>query len=571
MLHPHDLARNVIGVAALDDLRLPLDGALYDRIVADVAEHGSHLVPAEPWQEATLFRGDEARGRRPSFQDLVVPWIGFGQRPASEPQVAETRAFLEEVAPGFRLPAGLETAMRNAEKMAVGDLWTATEVGLITAHATAHDRPLRVLEIGGGYGRLVEGLLGVSGLSVQCVMVDAVPASLYYAHAYLTHRLPARRVASWYVDGPDAAADADAYIVPPWHLGDVRDGFDVASNVSSFQEMNDDQIATYLQLIDEAVRSDGLVYLCNSRIYKWPREYAYPPTWRYELKANSPTAFSLDRPVELLRRCAVDCSEHNQRVQERYLASSYQEFRSAAEQRIAELRAGLERAQERAAEAAAEAQRMHRAMLESRRDAESRIRAEVERRQVLVERLSAERDVAQRRAEEAATVLERTVHERDVARRRADEGTTVLERTVRERDAARRRAAASAALLERTLRERDLARQRAEAGAKLLERTGHERDSARRRAEQGVRVLERTVRERDIAQRRAQERGTLLERTVRERDIARRRAEARATVLERTLRERDIARRRAEAPATVPEPTMPEAALGERRTRPSAD
>jgi hypothetical protein len=403
MLQPHNPARKVIGVAALDDLRLPLDGALYDQIVADVAEHGSHLVAAEPWQEATLFPGDEARGRRPSFRDLIVPWIGFGQRPASQSQVAEALAFLEDVAPGFRLPADLGTAMRDRVDMAVGDLWTATEVGLITAHAATRNRALRVLEIGGGYGRLVEGLLGVPDLSVQCVIVDAVPASLYYAHAYLKHRLPTRRVASWYVDGPDAAADADAYVVPPWHVGDVRDAFDVASNVSSFQEMDDDQIETYLQLIDEAMRDGGLIYLCNSRIYKWPREYAYPPTWRYELKANSPTAFSLDRPVELLRKSAVDCSEHNRRVQERYLASSYQEFRSATDQRIAELRAGLERSRERAAAAAAEAQRMHRAMLESRRDAESRIQAEVERRQVLVERLEAERDAAQRRADPART------------------------------------------------------------------------------------------------------------------------------------------------------------------------
>lgn len=53
---------------------------------------------------------------------------------------------------------------------------------------------------GGGYGRLAEAALNVSGDSIRYVLVDSVPVSLYYASEYLKMACPDIRLGSFYKD-----------------------------------------------------------------------------------------------------------------------------------------------------------------------------------------------------------------------------------------------------------------------------------------------------------------------------------------------------------------------------------
>jgi hypothetical protein len=285
---------------ALWDLDVPLDRERYERIAADLREHGGRHAPHEPWHGESLFPDEPSKRAAPAWTDLLRPWVSQAV-PAGPEDVEACRSFIREHAPGGLLPRGGEAILEGRAEAGIVDLRTLLDVALITAHLPAGMEELTVLEIGGGYGRLAEAFLGLERPRVRHVLVDAVPGSLYYAHAYLRQRLPERTIGSYY-DGDDPA-DCDAYVVPRWHAEPlIGDGFDVGVNIASFQEMRDDQVDEYLALLDSRVRDGGQVYLCNSRVFAFRRRFTYPASWELRFKRTTPFSYLRYKPVEILRR-----------------------------------------------------------------------------------------------------------------------------------------------------------------------------------------------------------------------------------------------------------------------------
>ena len=379
-----------------------------------------------PWREL-----DAAA---PPFADLLAPWVGArGLELATERQIAACAGFVRDHAPGIDYEQHLASAAASREAPAVAEVRTAVESALIASRVTPAADGLRVLEVGGGYGRLAAALQRDPAARVHHVLVESVPVTLAYAIAYLAWRLPDRRIGSPYTH-PDADPAAfDCYVTTPWRLGPPDRSFDLAINISSFQEMSDDQVRAHVALLDEAVRPGGSVFLSNSRVYVTERRYSYPAHWRTSLKARAPLSFLPYKPLELMTVTEEDCTRHNLEIDRDYLEALYHEDRWQPVDRLEEdarrLRSGLTGFDELLEEVKDLRQKARRAAV--LRDELVELRPRAERYEELVEAVKEPRILARR-----AAALERELEE---LRPRAEQVDELVEQ-VKEAKRAKRRA-----------------------------------------------------------------------------------------------------------------------------------
>lgn len=168
----------------------------------------------------------------------------------------------------------------------------------------------RLLEIGGGFGRLPE-FLHRSGMGdFRYINIDAVPASLVRCLQYLRRHCPDRRCHLVLDDRLSLQALQQRYhwlIIPAWRAPALlqHSQHDCGINIESFQEMDQHQVDSYLALLDRLIRSDGCLYLMNSRKHLFRGEYRYPENWECLLRQASLRGWSADHPIEIFRKRAV--------------------------------------------------------------------------------------------------------------------------------------------------------------------------------------------------------------------------------------------------------------------------
>src|SRR4051812_45699710 len=172
----------------VDLSQLPLDEELFRRVGEDLRANAGEHVPAEVW----LAAGGGREGQPPSKfspKDLLVPWLGFGSTPVTAESAFWYHRFLKNVDTIGIHDTYFESdgsLTRAGSELLVADLGTLVDLNFVAAFARrTGGRPLRVLEVGGGYGRLAEAFFNVFGGQVKWVCVDAVPASLIHANEYL--------------------------------------------------------------------------------------------------------------------------------------------------------------------------------------------------------------------------------------------------------------------------------------------------------------------------------------------------------------------------------------------------
>lgn len=161
---------------------------------------------------------------------------------------------------------------------------TALEVATITAHLQTP--PQHILEIGAGYGRVAYALLSKFP-NAKYTIVDIEPA-LSISRWYLTTFFDHARLT--FLD-PESAEDAE----------DADLGF----SISSLQEMTQESIARYLDLL--RARVHGVIFLKQWLTWKNPvdhvtvhfDDYPIPSSWRLLEKRPSPVQTSFVQAIWL--------------------------------------------------------------------------------------------------------------------------------------------------------------------------------------------------------------------------------------------------------------------------------
>jgi len=238
---------------------------------------------------------------------LLDPYVGStGKQPATPREVSNYSRYLRAIDHLNLCGDDLQSTVDRLSLL-TSDLGSIIDANVCLGYPYYRDsKRIRVLEIGGGYGRLAEVLHNVLRGNCHHVLVDGVPATLMYAARYLRHHLPDARIGS-YCEGDSYDSSYDVYVMPSWRLQEQNlSEFDIAVSISAFQEMNDVHVSTFLKIMSDAVGLGGVLYLSNSWQYLYTGSYPIPVRFETVWLANSPRSWTTIHPVHVLIKGGVD-------------------------------------------------------------------------------------------------------------------------------------------------------------------------------------------------------------------------------------------------------------------------
>ncbi len=313
---------------SIDLERVTASFAEFDHVVQDMFTNAGEFLPTANW--VTLdptassdadavalarraYTADSFERRFSSLDKVLFSWIGQQGSKAAEPWLIRLYAAFHARFDPLGLWHHNVANNRSSHTLNNADLSSILELSLIHAFAATRDQPLTsIVEIGGGYGRLAEAALNVFGGSVRYVLVDSVPASLVYAHKYLTRACPDRRIGSFYAGDAFDLSAFDCYVTPSWHFERLNSSqYDVCVNVDSFQEMSQSLVDRYLTLFDTVLRPGGIVYNSNGRGSYFNGTWNFPIHWRKAFCASTPRPWFENHPTEIFVRTDDDFSRQN--------------------------------------------------------------------------------------------------------------------------------------------------------------------------------------------------------------------------------------------------------------------
>jgi len=308
---------------------LEADRAEYQRILDDMVQNSGPLIPDPNWLiTADTSQPAESYDRKQAFdfalstqhyltkvskmKALMAAWVGGSGRP-TQAAVSKYYRFLQHCDALGLWRANMEAAT-DAVPLFRQDLGSLMDLNLLYAFsAPSQDKVTSFLEVGGGYGRLAEAAFNIFGRTVKYVMIDSVPASLYYARKYLSYACPDAAIGSYYDTGDNFDLSRyDIAILPAWHfqkLNTLR--YDICVNIESMQEMNQYHVDYYLDLFESVAVDGATIYLSNARDYYFRGTFNYPSNWQKLFCANTPRSWAPDHPTEIFRKSNQDCSLPN--------------------------------------------------------------------------------------------------------------------------------------------------------------------------------------------------------------------------------------------------------------------
>ncbi len=215
-------------------------------------------------------------------------------------------AFLDELdEPSFGSPVQFDFGGRRLSANCLVNAVTVHGVLETLRRAGTAERPLRILEIGAGFGQVARAL--IERLDVRTYAVCDLPENLFLSAFYLQALFPGRTAS---FGGGDAGL---AFVVPP-HAAQLSKPFDLVLNSYSFQEMNRASVEEYFSLAARTLSRDGRFYSLNSHgkdEIAWPSEYptgafrierlASPRKFPFQLNATIPYELDLSLRQEEAR------------------------------------------------------------------------------------------------------------------------------------------------------------------------------------------------------------------------------------------------------------------------------
>lgn len=299
------------------------DFELFQKIVFDMKNNSGDLAPSENWgldigghHGGEYFAGKEIQkfsnieelynARYSTMLQMMDPWIGCnGMSHITAESLMEYSPFLRSIDFLSIVDNYFNTdcSLKNQEnKLLITDLGSIIDINLIHLFSNNLSQ-IKILEVGGGYGRLAEAAFNIYGnKNVKMVLTDSVPASLLYAYKYLSKHFPNLKIGFYYNNDNFDLEEFDCYIIPSWHFENLNSyTFDICCNIQSMQEMNQYHVDYYLNLFDKIINKTGIIYLSNEHDYVFKGHWNYPARWNKLLKIRTPRSWTRNSPTEIFR------------------------------------------------------------------------------------------------------------------------------------------------------------------------------------------------------------------------------------------------------------------------------
>ena len=304
------------------------DKEIFHNIVNDMLENAGNLRPEPNWDlerggkdGGEYFRetvlGGKTAGRSEyelddkhydehfsNLKQMMEPWIGCtGENVVDAGTTRQYIEYLHEIDHIGLLENHFDidgNQLEGQKPLMITDLGSIMDINLITSTLMGKDK-LYIVEVGGGYGRLAEAFMHVFGPEqIRYVLIDAVPASLMYAHIYLEDRFPQASIGSCYHGDKFDLDKYHCYVVSPWIFDKTNTyQYDVSINIQSMQEMGQEHVDHYLALFNSVTADDGMIYLSNEKDYVFRGDWNYPKNWNCIYKQRTPRSWTRNSPTEI--------------------------------------------------------------------------------------------------------------------------------------------------------------------------------------------------------------------------------------------------------------------------------
>lgn len=358
-------------------LKIPADGLAIRSLDEERIAAASDLATLDRWNIEALLNRTVTPEQPATFEEMMPLWVGNAAvSPIPTSRRDQYADFLSSVVGGDRFTQLVDALSADRGHLLECDLGPVHDYVLLDHFLSAKGRQgggagarKRVLEIGGGYGRLAEVVLRERPFPMTYILCDGVPESIYYGYAYLKARLPDIKIFPAFGGcALPPLQELDVLVLPSWRLPDLPDGsIDLAINVASIQEMPDATVRAYFAQLDRLLAKGSTFFFENSREFFYRREYPYPPNWRYLFKKKSPRSRTIDYPVDILVVDEGDQSERNLAM----LGEYYQQTTASALDEVTRLKEALKADREKFREArdrlVAQSERLRR-VLDERND-----------------------------------------------------------------------------------------------------------------------------------------------------------------------------------------------------------
>jgi putative sugar O-methyltransferase len=337
------IIHKTIRVNLEEDFNIKGDKDLFNKIVADQEKHAGLLRPSENWDldiggqdGGKYFHHLKSKGKieaqpytEEKFDELystllkmISSLVGsVGSKTITDETIEQYYQFINGldhlgIVPNYFDEEG--KLKKSAKGLKITDLGSIIDINFITAYLDYDEKPLKVLEVGGGYGRLAETFLNTHKQgTIKYVLLDAVPASLMYAYLYLSKNFPKLNIGFYYNKDPFDLNSYDCYIVPAWHFDSSQysERIDCCINIQSMQEMNQYHVDYYMKMFDELLKpSTGIVYISNEKDYIFQGDWNYPDTWKRLIKTRTPRSWTRNSPTEIFIKGTSVNENHNKLI-----------------------------------------------------------------------------------------------------------------------------------------------------------------------------------------------------------------------------------------------------------------
>lgn len=282
--------------------------------IKNAGENSSDITDFDETCQETGYEisPEEFHEKYGTLEQMLDPFLGRnGMRLASESDVTEYDRFLRAIDHLGLVRSDLERQVEE-QSLRVGDLGSIMDLNIILGGAMpANNEKIKVIEIGGGYGRLAEAMVNVLQGRCHYLMIDSVPAALMFAEEYLRRSLPAFSIGSFF-SGDEYSDEYAVYIAPSWQVANLPGTFDVGVNIESFQEMSADHVRLYIAELSKRLGVGGSLYISNAWNYIYKGGYEIGDDFKTLYLQNTPRSWTNVHPTHLLRRDSLEHGESNQ-------------------------------------------------------------------------------------------------------------------------------------------------------------------------------------------------------------------------------------------------------------------
>lgn len=272
----------------------------------------------ERWNISSLLSREISQNDPPLFSELLPLWVGQNAiKSVTQERISTYERSIQSDLdfPLFsNIVEELYVEYGGMSEWVLSTIYTTALLNTLIAKSKTRN-PVRVIEVGGGFGLLGYFANRFIKEDIHYTLIDALPDSLIYTYRFYKDL----KLKNIHFNKYENFSEAGFCILPAWRVPDFTLTADAAINISSLQEMPDETAEAYMKGFDYWLNDGGGMIFINSRDFYYARDYRFPVHFKREYMEHTPRSRTMHFPVEMFIKSTSKQYAHNSKVERRYL------------------------------------------------------------------------------------------------------------------------------------------------------------------------------------------------------------------------------------------------------------